>query len=104
MNYPSKVIVLGQEISIQVTPKPIEVVVQGSVIEALGYYKRSDSAIVFYHSDDKPAIGGNNFVHELIEAIDVEGDLKLNHTQISVLGNALYQALSQANVDFKLAA
>lgn len=45
-----------------------------------------------------------NFIHEIVEAIDSTADLQLDHTQISILGALMYQALSSGKVNFAQAA
>ena len=52
---------------------------------------------------DEPHLVGTletNFIHEVIEAVNSLGDLKLNHTQITSLAGDLYQAFTSGGINF----
>lgn len=101
MLYPSSLNVFGHDVSVKVFSDPIEVVEDGQKTDVvLAQYDPQTTTISLMHVPDKPGIGGSNFVHEVIEAIDVHGDLKLNHTQISTLASGLYQAFVSGEVNF----
>ncbi len=65
-----------------------------------GEFKPTDNSIHVMHLDEYEDMFGVNFVHEVIEAADCINDLNLNHTQITALGSALYQAFSTGRVNF----
>lgn len=101
MIYPNSLNVFGHDVSVKVFSDPIEVVEDGQKTDVvLAQYDPQTTTISLMHVPDKPGIGGSNFVHEVIEAIDVHGDLKLNHTQISTLASGLYQAFVSGEVNF----
>lgn len=101
MLYPSSLNVFGHDVSVKVFSDPIEVVEDGQKTDVvLAQYDPQTTTISLMHVPDKPGIGGSNFIHEVIEAIDVHGDLQLNHTQISTLASGLYQAFVSGEVNF----
>lgn len=91
MKIPSSINVFGQQIDISLVNVPETVPNVGQI---LGRYTPSKQEIILYHNEAKPSIAQSNFIHETIEAIDLLGDLKLNHTQISTLSSALHQVLT----------
>ena len=101
MNYPSSLNVFGHHVDVKIFSDPIEVVEAGGNTDVvLAQYDPQTTTISLMHVPDKPAVGGSNLLHEIIEAIDVHGDLQLNHTQISTLASGLYQALVSGEVNF----
>lgn len=66
----------------------------------LGQFVVKENVIKTWHDDSIADVCGTCFVHETIEAIDSIGDLKLNHTQITTLASALYQAFTSGKVSF----
>lgn len=90
MKIPSNINVFGQNIDVTLVDTPE---VLPNVGQILGRYTPAKQEITLYHNKDKPGIAQSNFIHETIEAIDLLGDLKLNHTQISTLSSALHQVL-----------
>lgn len=95
--YPNSLTIFGHDIDVKVFSDPIEVV-GGDVVMA--QYDPQTTTISLMHNPDKPAVGGSNFIHEVIEAADCHGDLQLTHTQISTLASALYQAFTSGGVNF----
>ena len=90
MLYPSSLNVFGHDVSVKVFSDPIEVVEGGQQTDVvLAQYDPHTTTISLMHVPDKPAVGGSNLIHEIIEAIDVHGDLQLNLTQISTLASGL---------------
>ena len=72
MDYPSSLSVFGHDVSVKVFSDPIEVVEGGQKTDVvLAQYDPQTTTISLMHVPDKPGIGGSNFVHEVIEAIDV---------------------------------
>ena len=101
MNYPSSLNVFGHHVDVKIFSDPIEVVEAGGNTDVvLAQYDPQTTTISLMHVPDKPGIGGSNFIQEVIEAIDVHGDLQLNHTQISTLASGLYQAFVSGEVNF----
>ena len=101
MNYPSSLNVFGHHVDVKIFSDPIEVVEAGGNTDVvLAQYDPQTTTISLMHVPDKPAVGGSNLLHEIIEAIDIHGDLQLNHTQISTLASGLYQALVSGEVNF----
>ena len=101
MNYPSSLNVFGHHVDVKIFSDPIEVVEAGGNTDiVLAQYDPQTTTISLMHVPDKPAVGGSNLLHEIIEAIDVHGDLQLNHTQISTLASGLFQALVSGEVNF----
>jgi len=107
MRYPTNVNVMGRHIDVHIVDKPIGVAGENDKGEELyitGQYDPLTDTIKVFHMDDKPSIGGHNFVHEIIEAINSHGDLQMNHTQISTVASALYNTFTNAGVSFAMAA
>ena len=101
MNYPSSLNVFGHHVDVKIFSDPIEVVEAGGNTDVvIAQYDPQTTTISLMQVPDKPAVGGSNLLHEIIEAIDVHGDLQLNHTQISTLASGLYQALVSGEVNF----
>lgn len=88
MKIPTNITVFGQNIDVTLVDTPE---VLPNIGQILGRYTPSKQEITLYNNKDKPSIAQSNFIHETIEAIDLLGDLKLNHTQISTLSSALHQ-------------
>ena len=107
MKLPDYIRVLGRRISVIPQPTPIAPAgtdVDGEELFITGQYDPLNDTIKVYDAPGLPTIAGHNFVHEVIEAIDRHGDLKMNHTQISTLSSALYAAFSDSGVSFAEAA
>lgn len=91
MKIPSTIFVFGHAIDVRKVSVPEEIPGIGTI---LGRYVPSKQEITLFDNPDKPSVAESNFIHEAIEAIDVLGDLKLNHTQISTLSSALHQVFT----------
>lgn len=98
MNYPKKVCIFGHDIDVIIQDKPFSAtqLSEDKTDYIMAYYDPTKTQIGIFHNPDKPAIGGSNFYHEVIEAIDKHGDLQLNHTQISTLASCMYQVFQEA--------
>lgn len=68
----------------------------------LGHYIPYENKIRCFVSDEPHLVGTleTNFIHEVIEAVNSLGDLKLNHTQITSLAGDLYQAFKSGGINF----
>lgn len=108
MKFPKDIVVMGRQIDVFILDEPIGVTGEkddnGEQCYITGQYNPLDDTIKVYNIDDRPTIGGHNFVHEVIEAVNSHGDLQLNHTQISTLASTLYDTFSRASLSFAEAA
>lgn len=101
MKIPNRIQLYGQDIDVNLTTTPEIIPGQGRV---LGRYDPAMQQITLFHNEEKPCIAEANYIHEVIEAIDTLGDLKLNHTQISALASSLHQVLKTQEFDYAEAA
>lgn len=65
-----------------------------------GQFVVKENTLKAWHNDAIADVCGTCFVHETMEAIDSIFDLKLNHTQITTIASALYQAFTSGGVSF----
>lgn len=111
MQYPKSMQIGANTISVFTHNKPLSVSTEQYEDENTGKvvtktttktceYSPLDNRIDIYVLPNNDSFGGVNFVHETIEAIDDKYDLKLNHTQITTLAEALYQAYKSGAVSF----
>lgn len=101
MKIPTSVKLCGHDIDVVLLETPE---IYGNSQRILGRYDPAVQQIRLYNNPEKPSIAESNFVHELIEAVDVMNDLKLNHTQISTLASSLHQILTTQEFDYAAAA
>lgn len=107
MFYPNQLQIFGQKVAVEVSHVPFEEKSpEGRDLgkDVLGYFDPMHNIIRVFHTERCPELGGNTLIHEIIEATNQFGDLKLNHTQISTLSNALFQAFHQGNLSYVVAA
>lgn len=101
MKIPNRIQLYGQEIDINLTSTPEVIPGVGRV---LGRYDPAVQQITLFNNEEKPCVAEANYIHEVIEAIDTLGDLKLNHTQISALASSLHQVLKTQEYEYAGAA
>lgn len=100
MRIPKKFKIYGFDIDIKMEDGAFPVQMSdGTTTYANGSYNTLTDKIRISNTPNKPSIMYTNTIHEIIEAINFRGDLKLNHTQITSLASALYQAMQTAEYD-----
>ena len=98
MQYPTEVKMGAHTIPVAIISEPIKKV--GDKQWMIGSYHSIDRKITQFHSDDHVDMCGESFLHETIEAANDIYDLQLNHTVITSLAAALYQAFNSGKVSF----
>lgn len=101
MKIPNRIKLYGQDIDINLTTTPEVIPGKGRI---LGRYDPAVQEITLYNNTEKPCVAEANYIHEVIEAIDVLGDLQLNHTQISALASSLHQVFTTQEFEYEEAA
>ena len=66
----------------------------------VGYWDPVNRNMIVRETNGQKDLAGETFVHEVIEAANDICDLQMNHLQISVLGNLMYQAFESGSVQF----
>lgn len=96
MKIPNSVTVFNIPIEVKAMPGPFEVkALSGRTVFASGHYTTWDSTIKYAHNENNTAQAATYFLHEVIEAINHNGDLGMNHTQITSLASALRPVVEQ---------
>lgn len=92
MKIPNKIDIGGQEISVEL----------GDIAyaNALGLFSSDDQTIVLAN-DQKECVVASTLVHEILEAINAIYNLEMNHNQIQIASQALFQVLRTNDLDFR---
>lgn len=98
MQYPEKIQIFGHDISVAIHDAPLGMLPNGRHICA--DFHVPTNAMRIYHNDAYPSIGGTNFIHEMIEAINAHADLGLEHHKITTLASGLYQAMRSGAISW----
>ncbi|HEC65161.1 MAG TPA: hypothetical protein ENI23_07705 [bacterium] len=95
MDIPKKVLIGGHEY-------PVEVFNGGARFANAGDLNTWTQEIRINTMDDHPESSqAEAFLHEIIEAINHDNELKLEHRNITILGAQLFAVIRNNNLDFR---
>ncbi len=94
MKFPKKIIIAGQEVTVQLLDG-------GNKFFHAGDFCCMDNIIRINLDGTVEAVRAESFLHEIIESININNELKLEHNKICTLSSQIFAVIRDNKLDFR---
>ncbi len=93
MKFPKKIIIAGQDVS-------VSLIKGGNRFINAGDFCCMDNTIRINTDGTVEAVRAESFLHEIIESININNELKLEHNKICTLSSQIFAVIRNNKLDF----